>query len=192
MWHTSQIDQKDSNKKISAITHGCFLVFYTLLLIIHAVLSATFLQILMLVATKQEKLVMSLLFPLRFIALSFLLVLVTFHHPAYAENDIDDLRTKLGNEWMLMKNDRLRNIKTYARLEDGKQYRSFKIEAILDSFIEPLTRVLLDFESYTKWYWKTRESRLIKQTSPTEFIVYMVHEAPYGLPDRDVILQGVV
>ena len=146
----------------------------------------------MLVATKQEKLVMSLLFPLRFIALSFLLVLVTFHHPAYAENDIDDLRTKLGNEWMLMKNDRLRNIKTYARLEDGKQYRSFKIEAILDSSIEPLTRVLLDFESYTKWYWKTRESRLIKQTSPTEFIVYMVHEAPYGLPDRDVILQGVV
>ena len=59
----------------------------------------------MLVATKQEKLVMSLLFPLRFIALSLLLILVTFHHPAYAENDIDDLRTKLGNEWMLMKND---------------------------------------------------------------------------------------
>jgi hypothetical protein len=143
-------------------------------------------------ATKQEKLVMSLLFPLRFIALFLLMIFVVISSPVYAEDDIDDLRTKLGNEWMLMKNDRLRNIKTYSRLEDGKQYRSFKIEAILDSSIEPLTRVLLDFDSYTKWYWKTRESRLMKQISATEFIVYMVHEAPYGLPDRDVILHGVV
>jgi len=143
-------------------------------------------------ATKQEKLVMSLLFPLRFIALFLLMIFVVISSPVYAEDDIDDLRTKLGNEWMLMKNDRLRNIKTYARLEDGKQYRSFKIEATLDSSVESLTRVLLDFDNYTKWYWKTRESRLVKQTSGTEFIVYMVHEAPYGLPDRDAVLHGIV
>ena len=135
---------------------------------------------------------MSLFAPFRFLAIFWALLLVVLSHTAYAEDDIDDLRTKLGHEWMLMKNDRLRNIKTYARLEDGKQYRSFKIEAVLDSSVESLTRVLLDFDSYTKWYWKTRESRLVKQTSGTEFVIYMVHEAPYGLPDRDAVLHGIV
>ena len=135
---------------------------------------------------------MSLFAPFRFFAIFWALLLVVLSHTAYAEDDIDDLRTKLGHEWMLMKNDRLRNIKTYARLEDGKQYRSFKIEAVLDSSVESLTRVLLDFDSYTKWYWKTRESRLVKQTSGTEFVMYMVHEAPYGLPDRDAVLHGIV
>jgi len=107
-------------------------------------------------------------------------------------NDIDDLRTQVGRDWVLVKNDRLRGIKTYIRLEDGKRYRSFKVEAVLDSTVDALAHVLLDFEGYTKWYWKTRQSRLIEQKSPTEFIVYMVHEAPYGIPDRDAVLQGIV
>ncbi len=135
---------------------------------------------------------MSLLFPLRLTGFFLAFCCLILSHNVYADDDMDDLRTKLGHEWMLMKNDRLRNIKTYARLEDGKQYRSFKIEAELDTSVEALTRVLLDFDSYTKWYWKTRESRLVKQNSSTEFVVYMVHEAPYGLPDRDAVLHGIV
>jgi hypothetical protein len=112
---------------------------------------------------------------------------------AYANtNDLDEFRTKLTNEWLLVKNDRLRSIKTYARLEDGKRYRSFKVEATLDSSTEALARVLLDFENYTRWFWKTRESKLIRQNSPTEYMVYMVHDAPYGLPDRDTVIKGTI
>ena len=92
----------------------------------------------------------------------------------------------------MTKDDRLRQIKTYFRLEDGKQYRSFKIEAILETPMQTLAHVLLDFDSYTKWYWKTRESRLLKQPSNTEFIVYFIHEAPQGLADRDVVLQCII
>ena len=113
---------------------------------------------------------------------------------AYADNanDLDEFRSKLSNEWLLVKNDRLRNIKTYARLEDGKRYRSFKVEATFESSVEALARVLLDFENYTRWFWKTRESRLIRQNSPTEYLVYMVHDAPYGLPDRDTVIKATV
>lgn len=111
---------------------------------------------------------------------------------AHAANDVDELRSRLNGEWMLVKNDRLRQIKTYLRLEDGKRYRSFKVEAILECNVEALAQVLMDFEGYTKWYWKTRESRLLQQKSATEFVVYMVHEAPYGIPDRDVVVQGIV
>ena len=108
-----------------------------------------------------------------------------------ADNDLDEFRTKLGSEWRLTKQDNLRNIKTYARLDEGKRYRSFKVEAELDGNIEALARVILDFDNYTKWFWETRESRQVKQISPTEYIVYMVHKAPYTLPDRDTVLHGV-
>ena len=115
-------------------------------------------------------------------------------NPAFAasDDDIDGLRSSLGREWILTKNDRLRNIKTYVRLEDGKQFRSFKVEAVLESSMQTLSNVLFDFENYTKWYWETRESRLLQRKSNTDFIIYMVHKAPQGLPDRDVILQGVI
>ena len=120
------------------------------------------------------------------------LLLLPIPH-AYAEpNDLDEFRSKLSNEWLLVKNDRLRKIKTYARLEDGKRYRSFKVEATLDTNVESLARVLLDFENYTRWFWKTRESKLIRQNSPTEYVVYMVHDAPYGLPDRDTVIKGII
>ena len=42
----------------------------------------------------------------------------------------------------MVKNDRMRNLKTYARLEDGKRYRSFKVEAILDAPVEAVARVV--------------------------------------------------
>ena len=58
--------------------------------------------------------------------------------------------------------------------------------------MQTLSNVLFDFENYTKWYWETRESRLLQRKSNTDFIIYMVHKAPQGLPDRDVILQGVI
>jgi len=112
--------------------------------------------------------------------------------PSYAEDNINEFRSQLNNEWQLVKNDRLRNLKTYARLEDGKRYRSFKVEAIVDSPVESVARLLLDFDNYTRWFWKTRESKLIRQSSPTEYYVYMVHDAPYGLPDRDTVLKGTI
>jgi len=119
---------------------------------------------------------------------------VTYLPMAYASNDdIDELQMKLTNQWTLVKNDRLRQIKTYARLEDGKQYRSFKATMVMkDVKPETLVRFLLDFENYYKWYWQVLESKLIKRVSATEYYVYMVHKAPAGLPDRDVILHATV
>jgi hypothetical protein len=129
---------------------------------------------------------------LRLFCLLLLLSIGFQSAPVYAENDLDELQTPLGNEWQLTRHDQRRNIKTYARLEDGKRYRSFKVEAELNTRVETLARVVLDVENYTKWFWHTRESRLLKQVSPTEFIVYMVHNAPIGLPDRDTVLRGVL
>lgn len=108
------------------------------------------------------------------------------------ESDLAELQTPLGQNWQVVRNDQLRHIKTYARLEDGKRYRSFKVEAQLGVNVDTVARLMLDFEGYNKWYWSVRESHLLKQISPTEYYIYMVHNAPYGMPDRDVILHAVI
>ena len=124
--------------------------------------------------------------------LSTVLMLSATPYVYAANDDLDDLQTKLGNQWVLVKNDQRRNIKTWAKQEDGKRYRSFKVEAILDSSVEAGVRVLLDAENYTKWYWEVFESKMLKQTSPTEYYIYLKHRAPVSLPDRDVILHAIV
>lgn len=106
--------------------------------------------------------------------------------------ELEELRSRLSADWLMVRNDQAHRIRTYARLEDGKRYRSFKVEATLDTPVEPLARVLLDFSGYPRWFWKTREAGLIRQDSPTDYYVYMVHDAPYGLPDRDTILHATV
>ena len=113
--------------------------------------------------------------------------------PALAANDdLDELRDKLGNEWVQVKNDRRHNMKTYVKQEDGKRYRSFKVEAVFDGSMESLMRVILDFDNYTKWSWNVLESKLLKKVSATEYILYVVHDSPYGVPDRDIILRMTI
>ncbi len=133
--------------------------------------------------------------PLRQVLIAMLVYVLLYASRSLAstEDELTGLRPPpIGRDWVLTKNDRLRNIKTYVRLEDGKQSRSFKIEAVLESSMQTLGNVLFDFGSYTKWYWETRESYLLQQKSKTEYIVYMVHNAPRGLLDRDVILQCII
>jgi hypothetical protein len=110
---------------------------------------------------------------------------------SYADSDLDELRgyKALGNEWRVVKNDRLHKVTTYAKQEDDKKYRSFKVEAELNTSLETLAKAIFDIEGYTKWFWKVREAKILRKVSETEFIFYMVNEAPPGNPDRDVILR---
>jgi len=129
-----------------------------------------------------------------FIIIKYLFIYLAFWggvSTAFA-NEINELRPTLVNEWVLIKNDKRRQIKTYAKLEDAQRIRSFKVEGILKAKPETLVRVLLDFANYSDWYWEVQESKLLKQVSPTEYYLYLVHRAPYGLPNRDVILHAVI
>ena len=120
------------------------------------------------------------------------LLLLTLGGAAHADQDWREVQSRLGNEWRLIKDDRQRQIRTYAKLEDNKSIRSFKVEGILQARMETIARVLLDFPNYDKWYWEVLESRQLKQVSPTEYLLYLVHRAPYGLPNRDVILHALL
>lgn len=107
--------------------------------------------------------------------------------------DIDDLRNPSNsNEWRLQKNDSRHKIKVYVKNEDGQKIRSFKVEAIIDSPIEALLRVQSDVDNYMRWYFETLEVKFLKRVSDKEFYFYVVHNAPIGLPKRDVILRTTI
>ncbi len=121
--------------------------------------------------------------------------MISIAAPALArdDDDLSELRgTRRYSDWELIKSDSIRNIKTYAKQEDGKRIRSFKIEAQFDASLETLARVHFDVDNYKKWFYETRESRLLKKVSNTEFYYYCRYAAPATLPDRDVILHAVV
>lgn len=124
---------------------------------------------------------------------SLLAVLVAATSPTYA--DVDDLRNNSGasnGEWRLQKNDARHKIKVYIKNEEGQKIRSFKVEGIIDSPIETLLRVQSDVDNYARWYFEIAEVKLLKRVSDKEFYFYLVHDAPIGLPKRDVILRTII
>lgn len=108
---------------------------------------------------------------------------------ARMEGSLEEIQVRLGPEWRPVKNDARNGIRTWARLEDDRPYRSFKVEAALDTTLEEISRVLSDFEAYPQWFWQVTEVKVLKAVSPTEVYLYLVHNGPVSLPDRDVVLR---
>lgn len=108
--------------------------------------------------------------------------------------NLDDLRdvSPEDNGWKLQKKDSRHKIKVYIKNEEGQKIRSFKVEAVIDAPIETLLRVQSDVDNYMRWYFATTEVKFLKKVSNREFYFYVVHDAPIGLPDRDVILRTVI
>jgi len=113
---------------------------------------------------------------------------------AHADSDLDELRRgdAVTNEWKLVKHDKIRNIKAFVKREDGKKIRSFRVEAVVDAPMDTVARVGFDIANYQRWYWQLLDAKLLKKVSDREYIYYLVHNAPVGNPDRDVILRAVV
>lgn len=113
---------------------------------------------------------------------------------AAAGDDVDELRadSKRKNEWIQIKKDRLKQITTWAKQEEGKNIRSFKVDMVVDANLETLARVHFDVENIKRWFWETKESRLLKKVSDREYYYYQVFNAPLTVPDRDTIVHVIV
>ena len=50
------------------------------------------------------------------------------------DGNLDEFQTRFGSEWRQIRHDAKRNITTWMRQEDGKTFRSFKVQAELEGF----------------------------------------------------------
>ena len=123
----------------------------------------------------------------------FLVGLLATSTTALAVGDLDELRDSGDkNEWRLHKSDKRHNIQVYVKNEEGQAVRSFRVEAVLEAPVETLARIQFDIDSFPRWYFAVTEAKLLKKISDREYIFYMVHDAPVGTPDRDVILKVTI
>ncbi len=122
------------------------------------------------------------------------LMIGALSNSAFAIKALEDLRAESETKdgWRLAKYDRRHNIKAYVKNEDGKSIRSFKVEALFDYPIDVVARLQSDVDNYKRWYFEVLESKLLKKISNTEFIFYLVHNAPVGLADRDVVMKATI
>lgn len=109
-----------------------------------------------------------------------------------ANEDLDELQTKIGKDWTAVKNDQRHGFKTFAKQEDGKRFRSFRAEGVFNTSMAAFMHLLLDFDNMKKWTWHALDSKLLKKVSPTEYYFYVLHDSPYGIPDRDVALHMMI
>ena len=110
-----------------------------------------------------------------------------------ADDDLKDMRVeKSYKDWYLVRTDNIRNIKTWAKQEDGKRIRSFKLEVLIDGSLDAVARVHYDVENIKRWFWETKESRLLKKVSNTEYYYYQVYNAPLTVPDRDSVVHVAI
>lgn len=111
---------------------------------------------------------------------------------SYAADELSSVRPERNKaEWLMVKHDATRNIKTYIREGDAKRI-NFKIDAIIEGSLETVARVHFDIDRIKSWYWETMDSRLLKKVSSTEYYYYMQYNAPVTMPDRDAILHATV
>ena len=47
-------------------------------------------------------------------------------------------------------------------------------------------------ENIKRWFWETKESRLLKKVNDKEYYFYQVYNAPLTVPDRDSIVHVTV
>lgn len=121
----------------------------------------------------------------------FFVLLAVLSIAVYADKEDLQSLQKQQNDWYVVKQDNTRHITTYAKFEDGKKLRSFKIEATVDASLATLASIHFDIANIKKWYWETLESKLINKISDTEYLYYMQFNTPLA-PDRDVVIHAKV
>ena len=60
---------------------------------------------------------------------------------------------------------------------------------IAQADLETIARVHFDVDNIKRWFWETKESKLLKKVNDKEYYYYQVFNAPLTIPDRDAIIR---
>ena len=94
------------------------------------------------------------------------------------------------NEWKLeMEKD---SIKIFTKKSEACPIRTSKAETLLNLSGEELTKFLLDFDNYPKWFPSCKNARLLKRISDNEFVAHLEYKTPWPFPNLDCAERVIV
>jgi len=91
--------------------------------------------------------------------------------------------------WKLAKDKQ--GIKIYTRSLEGSKLKEFKAYTELNTSIEILAEVLMDVEHYTDWTENIKHSKLLKEISDKEIIIYSELKVPWPFDNRDAVYLDI-
>ncbi len=94
------------------------------------------------------------------------------------------------DEWVL-KSDK-DNIKSFHKPVADSKLNAVKIEAVFACSLSQFVSVLQDVDSYDKWVYGSRSTRLLKEVSPSELFYYSEIDFPWPSTDRDFVSHVVI
>lgn len=83
-------------------------------------------------------------------------------------------------------------IKTYSRKTEDSKINAIRIEADFSASLSSLVAVILDVSNYDDWIYNSRNTRLLKQVSPTELYYYGEIKFPWPSTNRDFVSHVTV
>ena len=125
----------------------------------------------------------------RFIALLMLalgLVTAAFFSPtnlALAES----LTSESGGKWEYLEQDD--GIDVWKMEAPNQDLPGFRGQVIINASMQHIMDEMMDSKHHTDWMYRCKESKVLKELSTSEAIVYSRTSAPWPVWDRDVILK---
>jgi hypothetical protein len=78
-------------------------------------------------------------------------------------------------------------IKSYSKKVPNSKINAVKLESVFNATLSQFLSVLIDVESYDKWIYNSRSTRLLKKISPAELFYYSEVDFPWPTADRDFV-----
>jgi hypothetical protein len=83
-------------------------------------------------------------------------------------------------------------ITVQSRLPENAKYQEFRADTEIDATIAQAIALLSDNEACPEWLYRCKESRLIKEISPTERIFYQVSSLPFPAKSREAVFHAKI
>ena len=87
--------------------------------------------------------------------------------------------------WILKSNKH--DIKSYSKRLANSKINAVKLESVFTATVSQFVSVLLDVDSYDKWIYNSRSTRLLKNVSATELFYYSEVDFPWPTANRDFV-----
>lgn len=83
-------------------------------------------------------------------------------------------------------------IRVWTKQEGSRPIKSYRSETIVETPIERIAEILLDFDHYAAWARAVSESRTIGHPSRGEVLGYIRTDLPFPIADRDAVQQATL
>ena len=92
-----------------------------------------------------------------------------------------------GGKWEFLTESK--GVKVWKKDVPGLEFPGFRGRTTINASIERILEVMMDSSKHADWMYRCKESRILKEISDTEAVIYTRVDAPWPVWDRDAVMR---